>query len=214
MIGAGEQGVVVNPAAFYGHVVTVMALPPAERHQQLVQLHSQSLRPYQTMLNKLTAKEAGQPQAISSDQRTIAQIVGHIAAWDRFAVLAAGDILAGIQHPRMITDLSGYREADGTLPTFNTIDDFNAYQAQKYQTWSWDDLRFLANDVAATLYSLFTHPQLLSASRLEATAPFWKRLQNGAVINNITRGWNLWLTMIEHLAVEHAPLFEYYNNAR
>ena len=203
----------MKPAAFYDHVARVMALPAAERHPLLVQLHSQSLRPYQTMLNRLTAEQVRQPQPASSDQRTIAQIVGHIAAWDRFAVLAAGDILAGIQHPRMITDLSGYREPDGTFPTFNTIDDFNAYQAQKYQTWSWADLRFLANDMATTLYSLFTHPQLLSAARLEGTAPFWKRLQNGLVINNISMGWNLWLTMIEHLAVEHAPLFDFYNDA-
>jgi hypothetical protein len=206
--------VVVPPSAFYEHLAGVMALPPAERHPQLLRLHDQALRPYHLLLQTLTEAQAAQPPPASSDQRTIAQIVGHIAAWDRFAVLAAGDILAGLPHPRMITDLSGYRETDGTYPVFNTIDDFNAYQARKYQTWAWEALRHFADDVAATLYNLFAQPQLLSASRLEGTAPFRKRLHNGTVVENITMGWNLWLTMIEHLAVEHAPLFEHYREAR
>ena len=57
----------MKPAAFYDHVATVMALPAAERHPLLVQLHSQSLRPYQTMLNRLTAEQVRQPQPASSD---------------------------------------------------------------------------------------------------------------------------------------------------
>ena len=193
---------------FYDQVTAAMALPPSERHQQLSHLHAEALRTYQTVLDELSAEDVQHPLSSQSDQRTIAQIIGHIAAWDRFAVLAAGDILAGIQHPRMITDLSGYREADGTFPTFANIDDFNAYHAHKYQSWPWDELRSFAADTAATLYVLFTHPQLLSAARLEQTAPFSKRLQNGTIIDNITMGWNLWLTMVEHLAVEHATLLD------
>jgi hypothetical protein len=81
----------VTPAAFYDHLTAVMAQPPAERHSQLVHLHSQVLRPYHVMLSTLTPEETRQPVPASADQRTIAQIVGHIAAWDRFAVLAAGD---------------------------------------------------------------------------------------------------------------------------
>jgi hypothetical protein len=208
-----NEGDAVNATAFYDHVTVVMVLPPAERHQQLEHLHGAVLRPYQTMLNRLTAEEIHHPLPTAPDQRTIAQIIAHIAAWDRFAVLAAGDILAGIHHPRMITDLSGYREPDGTFLSFATIDDFNAYHAQKFQTWSWQELQRFANDMTATLYSLFTHPQLLSATRLEQTTPFWKRLHNGTVIDNITMGWHLWLTMIEHLAVEHAALIDHYRTA-
>jgi hypothetical protein len=199
----------MDTTAFYDRVMAAMAQSPEERQAQLAQLHSEALRAYQSALHDLTADEVQHPLPNHSDRRTIAQIVGHIAAWDRFAVLAAGDILAGIQHPRMITDLSGYREVDGTVPSFANIDDFNAYHADKYQTWPWEQLRPFAEDMATTLYALFTHPQLLSATRLEQTAPFQKRLQNGTVIHNITMGWNLWLTMIEHLAVEHAALLEF-----
>jgi hypothetical protein len=203
----------VDATTFYQQVAAAMGQPPDARHAQLAFLHGQALRRYQAALNQLTAEEVREPPPDRSDQRTIAQIVGHIAAWDRFALLAAGDILAGVGHPRMITDLSGYREPDGTFPAFATIDDFNAYHAHKYQAWPWEELRQLADDAASTLYALFTHPQLLSASRLEQTLPFWKRLQNGIVIQDITMGWNLWLTMIEHIAVEHAALLDRYGDS-
>jgi hypothetical protein len=59
-------------------------------------------------------------------------------------------------------------------------------------------------ETALTLAALFTEGALLSAGRLEKTVPFRKRLQNGAVIRNVAMGWNLWITMLEHEAVEHA----------
>lgn len=201
----------MHATTFYDHVATAMAAPPQERHQHLLHLHAQALRSYQTVLHHLTADLVIRALPNHPDSRTIAQIIGHIVAWDRFAVLAAGDILAGIPHPRMITDLYGYRDTDGSVPTFATIDDFNAYHAHKYQSWSWPELQHCADDTATTLYSLFHHPQLLSASRLEQTKPFWKRLHNGTVIDNTTMGWHLWLTMIEHIAVEHAALLAHFS---
>jgi hypothetical protein len=59
---------------------------------------------------------------------------------------------------------------------------------------------------------LFAHPQLLTAARLEATASVWKRLQNGTRIEPIMMGWSLWLTMLEHLAIEHADLVDVYGS--
>lgn len=203
----------MDAITFYDQVSTAMAAPPQQRHQQLLHLHEQVLRGYQTVLHRLTADLVILALPNHPDQRTIAQIIGHIVAWDCFAVLAAGDILAGIHHPRMITDLSGYRDADGSVPIFATIDAFNAYHAHKYQSWSWHELQRFADDMATTLYTLFREPQLLSASRLEQTKPFWKRLHNGTVIENVTMGWNLWLTMIEHVAVEHAALVEHFRES-
>jgi len=203
----------MNATAFYDRVRMAMETPPIERHQQLLQLHTAALQTYQTALQHLTTDLIHLPPAQTSDQRTIAEIIGHIAAWDRFAVLAAGDILAGIHYPRMVTDLAGYREPDGTFPVFASIDAFNAYHADKYRSWPWETLRAFAADTATTLHTLFTHPQLLSATRLEATALVWKQLHNGTRIEPITMGWSLWLTMLEHLAVEHANLLDEYGAA-
>jgi hypothetical protein len=38
-------------------------------------------------------------------------------------------------------------------------------------------------------------------------------LHNRTLIDNITMGWNLWLTMIEHVAVEHAALLEHFSES-
>ncbi|HEU5100233.1 MAG TPA: hypothetical protein VFU22_14490 [Roseiflexaceae bacterium] len=200
----------MQEASFYERVGAAMSTPPGERHQQLLRLHTEALQTYQVALQRLSAGVVDRPLAGTSDQRTVAEIVGHIAAWDRFALLAAGDILAGIQYPRMVADLAGYREVDGSFPAFVSIDDFNAYQGDRYRAWPWETLRAFAADTALTLHALFAHPQLLTATRLEATAPSWKRLQNGTRIEAITMGWSLWLTMLEHLAVEHANLVDMY----
>src|SRR5215216_4849422 len=125
----------MNAAAFYDRVRTALEAPPIERHQQLLELHTEALQTYQTALQQLTNDLVQLPLPNTSDQRTIAEIIGHIAAWDRFALLAAGDILAGIRYPRMVANLEGYREPDGSVPVFASIDDFNAYQANKYRTW-------------------------------------------------------------------------------
>jgi hypothetical protein len=200
----------MQESIFYDRVGSAMAMAPSVRHQPLLELHSEALQTYQAALLRLSADMAGRPLADTPDQRTIAAIVGHIAGWDRFALLAAGDLLAGIAHPRMITDLAGYREVDGSFPAFASVDDFNAYQSDRYRTWPWEALRAFAADTALTLYALFAHPQLLTATRLEATAPYRKRLQNGMWIESITMGWCLWLIMLEHLAVEHANLIDTY----
>jgi hypothetical protein len=189
-------------------VMSIMPEPLLERHKHLLFLHNEVIQPYRIVLSQLSTKDVQQPLPNHSDRRTISEIVAHIAVWDRFAVLSAGDILAGISHPRMVTDLSGYCETDGTFPTFANINDFNEYHAHKYQNWPWDELCIFAIDNAMTLYTLFAHPQLVSAARLEQTEPYRKRLKNGAWIENITMGWSLWLTMIEHLAVEHSVLLD------
>lgn len=199
----------MNPTAFYEQVTLAMAQPPPDRHQILAGLHTEAVLAYRSALGQLTPEAAQRPLPGGADDRTIAQIVGHIAGWDRFAVMAGGDILAGIQHPRMVTDLSGYREPEGRLLEFATIDDFNAYQAKTYGALAWSELRTIADDLATTLHLLFTHPQLLSAQRLEQTARHRKRLQNGVVLQDLTIGWALWLILIEHLAVEHISLIEY-----
>jgi len=149
----------------------------------------------------ITAQQAAEPVA---DGRTVQQVVGHIAEWERFGILAAGDILAGVAHPRMITTVDGFLQADGQPLAVDGIDAFNEYAAAQHTSRPWIETQTLARETALTLAALFTERALLSAGRLEKTLPFRKRLQNGAVIRNVAMGWNLWITMLEHEAVEHA----------
>ncbi|NJM05025.1 hypothetical protein HC891_00530 [Candidatus Gracilibacteria bacterium] len=148
---------------FYQQLPTAMALPPMQRHEQLLHLHYEALQCYLAALRCITSTRAQTVIFPETDQRTVAQIIGHIVAWDRFALLSAGDILAGVQHPRMITDLSGYIDHDGTTLTFATIDTFNGYHIQKYQLWPWHTLQDLAEIALARFIPCLT---IHSCSRL------------------------------------------------
>jgi hypothetical protein len=121
----------LDTTTFYDRVEVAIAQPPPERHQQLALLHTEALHTYQSVLKQLSADDVQHPLPGHPDQRTIAEIIGHIAAWDRFALLSAVDILAGVYHPRMITDLSGYYDSDGQVLNFTTIDEFNAYHVHR-----------------------------------------------------------------------------------
>jgi hypothetical protein len=191
----------VNAERFYERVTAACGLRPAGRHAQLAALHAQVLAAYLAAVRAITDQRAAEPVA---DGRTVQQVVGHIAEWERFGILAAGDILAGLPHPRMITSVDGFLQADGRPLAVDGIDAFNAYAAAQHTGRPWAETQALALDTAVTLSALFGEPALLSAGRLEKTLPFRKRLQNGAVIRDIAMGWNLWLTLLEHEAVEHA----------
>ena len=194
--------------AFVEQLVAAMALPPVARHERLATLHEGLYDRYRRALRNLSPEAAARPLADGSDPRPVAQIVGHIAAWERFGILSAGDMLAGIERPRMMTGFGEYREPDGTIHSFDTIDAFNAYNAARFADWSWERLRAFAEDTTNTIHALFTHRLLLNAGRLQQTAPFRMRLQGGPVLDDITLGWGLWLIMLEHPAVEHAAVLD------
>jgi len=191
----------VNAQRFYERVTAACGLPPDERHARLAALHSEVLAAYLAAVHDITTQRAAERV---TDGRTLQQVVGHIAEWERFSILSAGDILAGLLHPRMITSVDGFLDADGSSPAFANIDALNEHAAVRHAARPWAETQALALDTALTLNALFSEPDLLSAGRLEKTLPFRKRLQNGAVIRDIAMGWNLWITMLEHEAVEHA----------
>ncbi len=105
------------------------------------------------------------------DGRSVAQVIGHIAEWDRFAILAAGEMLAGVAHPRII-DNGGYIEPDGSERAFESVTEFNAHQAARHATWPWEDIRDLAMRSATALRALFAHPALLTPELLEQTSSY------------------------------------------
>jgi hypothetical protein len=192
----------MQPDEFYPYVMEAMTLPPEARHDRLLKLHTRSLIDYLDVVAKITGEEAS--AVVEADGRTLMQIVGHIAEWERFAILAAGDILSGITQPRMVKRIEGFLDTEGNILSFETIQAFNAHQAEKYAALPWPRAQSLAMNVASTLYRLFEDPALLSAERLERTNATSKPLENGQRIEQTTMGWALWLIVLEHQAVEHA----------
>jgi hypothetical protein len=184
---------------FCQNIVAIAAQPPAERRISLVGLHTEVVTPYLNAVRAMTAQDAGR---VSSDNRTLGQVVGHIAEWERFSILAVGEIITGVRWPQ-IMNLSGYVESDGHVCEFSSVDAFNDYQATKHAAWSWEQIQNLAIQSAAILQILFALPSLVSWECLEHTKAYRWQLPNEMSVM-VSCGWYLWMVTLEHEAVEHA----------
>jgi hypothetical protein len=87
-------------------------------------------------------------QHVSADSRTFAQVIGHIAEWERLALTAFGEIIAGMQWPRMMS-LSGYVESDRQVRAFTSVDTLDAAVAH-------------ARDLSAVEHSDLTNSRAMS----------------------------------------------------
>jgi hypothetical protein len=185
-------------ASFYAKTAQILELPTHERAQALRTLQNDVVEHYCVAIQKLDAQEA---QRIGPDGRTVAQVIGHIAEWDRFTMLAVGEILSGVIKPGVI-ELRGWRELDGTTRDFASVDEFNAYQAERQANMPWEEIQALAVRMAITLRELFANPQLLSPALLDSTIEhsFMREDQNP---KSVPYGWYLWFLDIEHKAVAH-----------
>jgi hypothetical protein len=185
-------------------IVEIVALPAHERHAQLANLHSQFFTAYLAALRAISTRQAGEKLTTAGDERTLGQVVGHILAWDRFSIQAAGDILAGVEQPRTVVNVDGFVDTDGQIRNFRDVDEFNAYFAEQHAGQDWVTIQMAAIDAAIALHALFTQDDLLTFERLDQTRPWRKELPNGTVIDDLRMGWVLWIMILEHYAVDHA----------
>lgn len=184
--------------AFYRQVVRIARRPSRERHILLSALHAEVLAQYLAIIRRITDQASCR---ISSDGRTIAQVVAHIAEWDRWTLVAVAEIVAGVRWPRIMS-LSGYAESGKATRDFNSVDDFNAYQAERYVNQPWQSIQDLAIDMATSLHVMFTQPQLVSPERLDKTDGYEWHLPDSKTLA-MPAGWYLWMVTLEHEGVEH-----------
>ncbi len=184
---------------FYSRVASLLALPPDDRHAGLTALHAGTLSEYIGWLRSITPEAA---RSTSSDGRSIALVVGHIAAWDRFMLQACGELLSGAAWPGFM-DLRGYLDEDGERRDFESIDAFNAFHAGVQRGRPWEQIQFEALDRAAAARSIFAEPGLLTAERLERTRPCEWGLTAGKRARAPV-GWQVWMIILEHETVDHA----------
>jgi hypothetical protein len=184
---------------FYQRIVKIAARSPYDRYALLAEFHTELVSHYLNLVRSMTAQEAGRTGV---DGRTIGQVVGHIAEWERYIILAAGEMIAGVEWPQ-IMELSGYQTPDGQLHHFSSEEEFNAYQAARQADQPWEMIRDLALHTALALHTMFSQPALLSPDTLEQTRKYTWRLPNGLKLT-IPVGWYLWMVSIEHEVVDHA----------
>jgi hypothetical protein len=184
---------------FYQKLVGISELPAAKRHSSLLDLHHRVYKDYSEAVRQITRQGAAR---VVPDGRTVAQVVGHIVEWERAIIIALGEILAGVEWPRLMSREFNI-DPDGQVREFRTIDEFNAYYARVYADERWEVIQTSAHDVAATLLRLFEDPVLLTVERLELTKRYDHYELPGDVTLSMPCGWYLWMATIEHEGIEH-----------
>lgn len=194
----------MNADSFYVQVRSGFGMSPEQRHRHFTKLHTSVLNEYVRAIRFTVTDLAEQPAADAEDPRPIKLIVAQMAEWDRFAIVAASDILTGLAVPRMVHNLHGYLDADGQQHDFDDIAAFGAFQGQRYQDTDWLDVQRLAIDLAETVHAMFSQPKLVNSTRLEATQATTLTLSNGETFVDIPMGWGLWLLVLENTGVRYA----------
>lgn len=189
----------MNPDLFYRRIAKITALSPYDRYARLSQFHTELVICYLDLVRSMSGKDAFQT---GTDGRTVGQVVAHIAEWERFTIQAAGEMVSGVQCPQ-IMNLCGYVEADGSAKSFDSVDQFSAYQMHKYADRPWSEIKDIALHTATALHGLFTQPALLSPDTIQRTKKVEWRLPTGLKLN-LPVGWYLWMTAIEREVVSHA----------
>jgi hypothetical protein len=184
---------------FYPLLKVISEQAPDQRHRLLGELHTSVVTRYLETLEGITAEGA---QRIVPDGRTVTQVVGHIAEWERYVILSAGEVLAGVEWPGLVAH-TRYVEPDGTMLDLHTNHAFNAHQAEKYTALPWQTVQSLAIDTATTCHRLFAQSGLLTAERFERTRSWDHYDLPIGVTLKMPCGWFLWMITIEHEAVEH-----------
>ncbi len=189
---------------FYGHLAEIAHLPPDERYRKMAALHTRIFEGYMDAVRAITTEGAAR---VVSDGRTVNQVVGHIAEWERYVIISAGEMLAGVTWPGLMSH-SRYVEPDGSEFLFRHDDEFNARQAEKYASKPWAETREVAMRSASVCHGLWVRSGLLRPELLERTR-LWERYRLPTGVRfSVPCGWFLWMITIEHEGAEHVSDLE------
>lgn len=189
----------MKPEQFYPKIFALSNMPANIRVKGMNRIHSEYLAAYLSAIYAIDSEKASQ---ICPDGRTIAQIVAHIAEWERYIIQSMGDIISGVRKPFVLT-LKGYRDIDGTRVDFDTINEFNEFQVQKYKNTPWSEIKPLAIHTASALQGIFSQPVVLPFDLMEKTESYNWHVPGGSLVS-IPVAWYLWIVVLEHEVVDHA----------
>jgi hypothetical protein len=194
----GEAIDAVELEAFHHHIRFAMRCDPNRRHILMSALHGHGVATYLLAVRRIDARVAALP---SSDGRSIASVVAHIAQWDRWVLHALEEILCAVEHPEIL-DLMDYPAIEGPPRSFAGDAAFNAYVDRLHQRAPWERIaaEAVANGVA--LHARFTDPAIASPACLSSTeTTTWS--MDGGRLEDLPVGWILWGKTIEHEAFSH-----------
>jgi len=198
----GPEGFIhrgMETAEFHRHLRFASRCPSEQRHILFSALHSHALATYLHAVRSIDVRAA---TLVSSDGRSIAAVVTHIAAWDRWTLRAMREIASGSDSPGILT-LDGYPCDDGRVRGFDSVDAFNEHAARVSQRTAWPTIREMAVVAGVALYHLCCDPAAVPAERLSATPPLTWRESDREVPREMPAGWLLWAKAIEHEGFSH-----------
>lgn len=166
---------VISEILDYQKIFSLASASSEERYTQLRELHPKILDQYTQALRAMTDEEMLQ-SAPNEDFRDRRLVIGHIAGWERFQLVALGEIMAGVLKPS-IMNLSGFKLPDGSEHSFRNVDDVNAFFERQQRSLPPAQIRNEAVYSATAICELFTSPTLLPLERRARTEPYqWKSL--------------------------------------
>lgn len=177
-----------------------LRLGAPDRYAVLRDLHRRVFIGYYRAVQRINPDQANK---VSSDGRSVKQVVGHIMEWDRYIIMGCGELLSGVKTPQIMKK-TGFLGLNGEESGYENIDAFNASRAAEHQVLDWSVIQERALRSAEVLYFLFTNPMLVNAAILEDGDPV-SISDGGSTRLNLTMGWLLWKIVLEHEGYEHEP---------
>jgi len=188
----------MNHQEFTRTLSEAVQLPANERYGCFAGVHTAIWKEYQQAVQSILPARAAEA---SSDGRSIAQVVGHIAEWDRFFIQMCAEFMMGIQRPRSWS-LKGYLGTDGSVMDFDNIESFNQYQMKRQVDLPWGEIQQTALRAGEVLYRLFSTSGLMDGAHLEDSKPAHWYLPGFK--GEVPLAWMVWAVIMEHEGVEHA----------
>lgn len=190
----------VNPDIWYRNLVEIASFTPEKRYSALAELHKETIERYLSQINNISKESAAQ---ISSDGRTIKDVVAHIMAWEDWQIQELSDLNIKERIAKGM-NWEGYLDNEsGQMMNFRDDDDFNAYITRRYKDTRWLDIKEKAIETAKRLQSFFPSKAPDGWIALLEDTPFydWK-LPNTTI--SVPTGWFIWMISLEHEAIEHS----------
>ena len=168
------------------------AMGPEDQKRRLIEILRSCRFAMMREATDLTGEQAATPW--TQDGRSVKEIVGHIAAWERWSASAFEEIDRGSAEPSIMA-LSGYRDG---AERYRSIDEFNVARMAEARSLPWSDI---LEQSSAAFEEMIEAAERIPASSLFATAPFYWPDLGGTV----PCGLYLLMVAAHHYEEEHRP---------
>lgn len=196
-----EESGVFQINSWYDNLLEISKIQDIrQRYISLVQLHQKTLEFYLPAIRAITPKIAA---SINSDGRPRLLVVAHIMGWEEWQVQIFGDSDREERLKKQMILRDFFDSDKGKMVDFKNVDEFNAYNAQRYTGKPWKEIQQKAIITAKQLQSFFPpNPEQQWIDFLETTPEHkWKILPETTI--TIPSAWYLWMVSLEHEAVSH-----------